>query len=155
MVDLDDLLTPDRVVLDLTATSKRQVLKRLAQHSSVAANMPENQLLEALLEREKLGTTGIGGGMAIPHAKLDGLDRMVGTFTRLSAPIDFDALDDQPVDLLFLLLAPAGAGTEHLKALSRVARIFRDSDLCEKLRRETDKDNVFSLLTGHRSSHAA
>lgn len=155
MADLGDLLTPDRVVLDVTAASKRQALKGLAQQSADVAHRPAADLLDALIEREKLGTTGIGDGMAIPHAKLEGLDRMVGAFMRLAQPVDFDSLDDQPVDLFFLLLAPADAATEHLKALSRVARIFRNADLCEQLRRETDHEKVFDLLTDHRSSHAA
>lgn len=155
MIDLGDLLTPDRIVLDLSATSKRQVLKGLAQAAATATNLPEADLLEALLEREKLGTTGIGDGMAIPHAKLEGLETMIGTFMRLAEPVNFDALDDLPVDLLFVLLAPSDASTDHLKALSRVARMFRNAELCERLRLETDHDNVFELLTNQKSSHAA
>jgi PTS system nitrogen regulatory IIA component len=100
-----------------------------------------------LLEREKLGTTGVGTGIAIPHGKLPDLDKLHGMFARLEHPIDFEAIDEQPVDLIFLLLAPESAGADHLKALARVSRLLRDSDACESLRKAESSDDIYSLLT--------
>jgi len=155
MIELSDLLNPGAVVLDLKAGSKRQALRALAERSAAANGLEPAPVLEALLEREKLGTTGIGDGLAIPHAKLEGLDRMVGVFARLETPISFDALDDEPVDLVFLLLAPTTAAADHLKALARVARVFRDSELCAALRQAGNPSAAFDLLTGRRQPHAA
>jgi len=155
MIELSDLLSPGAVVLDLKAGSKRQALRALAERSAAASGLEPAPVLEALLEREKLGTTGIGDGLAIPHAKLEGLDHMVGVFARLETPIGFDALDDEPVDLVFLLLAPTTAAADHLKALARVARVFRDSELCAALRQAANPGTAFELLTGRRQPHAA
>ncbi len=155
MIELSDVLSPGAVVLDLKASSKRQVLRALAERVAEAHALDARPVLEALLEREKLGTTGIGDRLAIPHAKLDGLDRLVGVFARLQTPVDFDALDDEPVDLVFLLLAPTGAAAEHLKALARVARIFRDDELCEALRQAPNPRVTYDLLTGRREPRAA
>ncbi len=155
MIELSDVLSPGGVVLDLKASSKRQVLRALAERVAEAQGLEPGPVLEALLEREKLGTTGIGDRLAIPHAKLEGLDHLVAVFARLQTPVSFDALDDEPVDLVFLLLAPTGAAAEHLKALARVARIFRDDQLCEALRRATNPSVAFDLLTGRREPRAA
>lgn len=155
MIELSDLLQPGSVILDLKAGSKRQVLKALAEWVAEARGTEAEPLLEALLEREKLGTTGIGDGLAIPHAKLAGLDHMIGVFARLQNPVNFDALDDEPVDLVFLLLAPCNAAAEHLKALARVARIFRDEALCNALRNAGNPGVAHDLLTGRREPHAA
>jgi PTS system nitrogen regulatory IIA component len=108
-----------------------------------------------LLERERLGTTGVGNGIAIPHGKLPGLRQLYGLFARLETPIDFDAVDEQPVDLIFLLLAPEAAGADHLKALARVSRLLRDRAVCEKLRGADQADAMYALLTESAASHAA
>ncbi|MGH6915177.1 MAG: PTS sugar transporter subunit IIA, partial [Geminicoccales bacterium] len=111
--------------------------------------------LEALLERERLGTTGIGHGIAIPHARLGELDHLVGLFARLDQPVDFEALDDRPSDLIFLLLAPSSADADSLKALARISRVLRDPALQQRLRQEKDRQTVYRLLTQKPESHAA
>jgi PTS system nitrogen regulatory IIA component len=155
MIELSDVLSPGAVVLDLKASSKRQVLRALAERVAAANALEAGPVLEALLEREKLGTTGIGDRLAIPHAKLEGLDHLVGVFARLQTPVSFDSLDDEPVDLVFLLLAPTDAAAEHLKALARVARVFRDEELCAALREAANPGVAFDLLTGRREPRAA
>ena len=109
--------------------------------------LPEREIFDTLLHRERLGSTGIGDGIAIPHGKLVQLTRIVGVFARLDRPVDFDALDDEPVDLVFLLLAPEGAGADHLKALARIARVLRDGDTATKLRASRDPAALYALLT--------
>ena len=115
----------------------------------------ERSIFDVLLERERLGTTGVGKGIAIPHGKMAELDRLYGMFARLEHPIDFDAVDDQPVDLIFLLLAPESAGADHLKALARVSRLLRDKTICEKLRGCDSAEALYALLTDSATSHAA
>lgn len=148
MIDLADLLVEDRVLLDLKGGSKRQVLQALAEGASAATGIGAERILGALQERERLGTTALGDGIAIPHAKIDELPALVGFFARLAKPADFDALDGEPVDLVFLLLAPEEAGADHLKALARIARILRDPELCARLRHEPDRQGVLDLLCG-------
>ncbi len=155
MIELAELLSPGAVVLDLKAGSKRQVLRALAERAAEAHGLDAAPVLDALLEREKLGTTGIGDGLAIPHAKLSGLDQLVGVFARLQTPVSFEALDDEPVDLVFLLLAPTEAAADHLKALAWVARVFRNDTLCEALREAANPGTAFELLTGRREPRAA
>ncbi len=155
MIDLADILSPGAVVLDLKAGSKRQVLRALAERVAAAHGLETAAVLEALLGREKLGTTGIGDGLAIPHAKLPELSRLVGVFARLETPVSFEALDDEPVDLVFLLLAPTDAAAEHLKALARVARVFRDEALCRALRQAGTAGVAYDLLVGRQEPRAA
>lgn len=156
MVEIVDILRPDDVVLNLPAChSKRQVLKELAKHAAAAVDLDAQRLLEALLERERLGTTGIGHGIAIPHARMAELDRLVGLFARLDEPVDFEALDDQPSDLIFLLLAPDSADADSLKALARISRLLRDPNLQLRLRQEQDRGAVYRMLTQKPESHAA
>ena len=155
MADLSGLLKPDRVFVDLESSSKRQVLQTLAEELSASISVESGQILKALLEREKLGTTGIGDGLAIPHAKLDDLDEVVGCFVRLGEQVDFDALDEKPVDLVFCLLAPQDSGAEHLKALAKVARVFRDEQLCNQLRQNEKPSRLYDLLVPRASSNAA
>lgn len=155
MIELGDILSPGAVVLDLKAGSKRQVLRALAERVAEAHGLEAATVLEALLGREKLGTTGIGDGLAIPHAKLAELQRLVGMFARLETPVGFDALDDEPVDLVFLLLAPTEAAADHLKALARVARVFRDEALCRDLRRAATPGQAYDLLVGRQEPKAA
>lgn len=154
-MDISDLITPDRVIAHLKATSKKQALQELARRAAQFTGMHDRAIFEVLLERERLGTTGVGHGIAIPHGKLPNLDRLYGLFARLDAPIDFDAIDEQPVDLVFLLLAPESAGADHLKALARVSRLLRDRAFCEKLRGSSNSDALYALLTDSPASHAA
>jgi nitrogen PTS system EIIA component len=146
-MDLSDLVSQQGVVAHLKVSGKKQLLQELANRASAITGIPERVIFETLLERERLGTTGVGQGIAIPHGKLSGIDRIHGIFARLSDPIDFDSIDDQPVDLVFLLLAPEGAGADHLKALARVSRLLRNQTMCEKLRAATDKGAIYALLT--------
>ncbi|HET6468314.1 MAG TPA: PTS IIA-like nitrogen regulatory protein PtsN [Geminicoccaceae bacterium] len=148
-------MSADRVLLHLKAGSKRHLLQELAEAATAKGGGDTKAILDALIQREKLGTTGVGDGIAIPHARIAGLSRLTGFFARLAKPVDFDSLDDQPVDLVFLLLAPAEAGAEHLKALARIARILRDPELCAQLREAGDVRRVHALLTGRPESHAA
>ncbi|HYE00662.1 MAG TPA: PTS IIA-like nitrogen regulatory protein PtsN [Alphaproteobacteria bacterium] len=150
-----DLITPRAILPSLRATSKKQALQELAKRASELTGQHERGVFDVLLERERLGTTGVGHGIAIPHGKLASLDRVYGVFARLERPIDFDAIDEQPVDLLFLLLAPEAAGADHLKALARVSRLLRDQAVCEKLRGCTTADAIYAVLTQTEASHAA
>ncbi|HSA79675.1 MAG TPA: PTS sugar transporter subunit IIA [Geminicoccaceae bacterium] len=156
MVEIADIIAPDGIILDLKSChSKRQVLKELAQQAAAALGLDQQHLLDALLERERLGTTGIGHGIAIPHARLAGLDRLVGLFARLEEPVDFESLDDQPSDLIFLLLAPDSADADSLKALARISRVLRDPGLRQRLRQERDREAVYRMLTQKPECHAA
>jgi PTS system nitrogen regulatory IIA component len=154
-MEIEDLLSQTGVIAKLRATSKKQVLQELAKRAAEATGLPERQIFEVLLERERLGTTGVGNGIAIPHGKLAGLKQLFGMFARLESPVDFDAIDEQPVDLIFLLLAPEAAGADHLKALARVSRLLRDRSVCEKLRGANQADAIYALLTESPASHAA
>ena len=145
-MEIEDLLNPTGVIARLRATSKKQVLQELAKRAAESTGLPERQIFEVLLERERLGTTGVGNGIAIPHGKLPKLEKLFGFFARLERPIDFEAMDGQPVDLIFLLLAPEGAGADHLKALARIARLLRDQDVAKKLRASRDAQAIYSVL---------
>ena len=145
-MEISDLITPDSIFSKLPATSKTQALQELAKRASDISELNERVIFDALIERERLGTTGVGNGIAIPHGKLAGLDRLHGLFARLDKPIEFDSIDEQPVDLIFLLLAPECAGADHLKALARVSRLLRDRSTCEKLRGSEDPDALYALL---------
>jgi PTS system nitrogen regulatory IIA component len=146
--DIADLVTPRGVIAQLRAPTKRQVLQELARRAATVTGLADKRIYDALAERERLGTTGIGTGIAIPHCRLPELARLYGMFARLERPVPFEAIDDQPVDLVFLLLAPAEAGAEHLKALARVSRLLRDRAMCEKLRGANSADALYALLTG-------
>jgi PTS system nitrogen regulatory IIA component len=146
-MEISDLLTPKSVVAGLKATSKKQALQELAKYAAELTGVGERKIFETLLERERLGTTGVGNGIAIPHGKLGDFKRLYGLFARLEKPIDFESIDEQPVDLVFLLLAPEAAGADHLKALARVSRLLRDAATCEKLRGAKGADGLYMLLT--------
>ena len=154
-MEIVDLITPQHVVPKLRVTSKKQALQELSRYAAEITNQHERTIFEVLLERERLGTTGVGAGVAIPHGKLPALDRLYGLFARLDAPIDFEAIDEQPVDLIFLLLAPEAAGADHLKALARVSRLLRDKEICDKLRGSDTAEALYVLLTQTATSHAA
>ena len=143
---LTDFVAPNAVVAGLKVNSKKQAIQELAARAAELTGQSEKEILEILLQREKLGSTGVGSGVAIPHGKLPKLARLFGLFARLQRPIDFEALDNQPVDLIFLLLAPEGAGADHLKALARVARLLRDPDIVEKLRNSRDAEAIYAVL---------
>ena len=146
-VEIADLVTPRGVIAQLRTTSKKQVLQELARRAATMTGIADRRIYEALSERERLGTTGIGAGVAIPHCRLPELTRLYGMFARLERPVPFEAIDDQPVDLVFLLLAPTEAGAEHLKALARVSRLLRDRAMCEKLRGANNADALYALLS--------
>lgn len=144
---ITDLVAPEAVIPALKVNGKKQALQELAARAAELTGQNERSIFEVLLQREKLGTTAVGYGIAIPHGKLPKLDRMFGLFARLDRPIDFEAMDDQPVDLVFLLLAPEGAGADHLKALARVARLLRDQETAKKLRASRDAQAIYSVLS--------
>lgn len=147
MMSVSDLTGPKAIVPSLKASSKKQALQELAAFAAERTGQDERKIFEVLLQRERLGTTGMGQGVAIPHGKIEGLSRLYGFFAHLETPIDFDALDDQPVDLIFMLLAPVGAGADHLKALARISRLLRDQEVCEKLRGSDSADAIYALLS--------
>ena len=154
-MEIADLITPRSVVAQLRATNKKQALQELAKRAAAMTGIQERTIFDVLIERERLGSTGIGMGIGIPHGRLPGLDTLCGVFARLDRPVPFDAIDDQPVDLIFLLLAPDGAGADHLKALARVSRLLRDRSVCEKLRGTDNADALYALLIDRTPSHAA
>lgn len=154
-MNIADLISPAAVVPRLRVGGKKQLLQELAKRAAELSGFGERQIFDVLLERERLGSTGVGNGIAIPHGRLPGLQRLHGLFARVEPPVDFDAVDQQPVDLVFLLLAPEAAGADHLKALARVSRLLRDSQVCEKLRGAESRDALYALLTEAPASHAA
>jgi PTS system nitrogen regulatory IIA component len=145
-MSLTDLITPNAVVPALKVNSKKQAIQELAALAAQLTGHGESVIAEILLQREKLGSTGVGNGIAIPHGKLPKLGKLFGLFARLERPIDFEALDSQPVDLVFLLLAPETAGADHLKALARIARLLRDPDVARKLRASQDAEALYAVL---------
>jgi nitrogen PTS system EIIA component len=154
-MEIYDLLVPAGVIANLRAANKRQVLQELAARAAALMQQDEHKVFETLWEREQLGTTGIGGGTAVPHGRLATLARPVAIFARLEKPVAFDAIDSQPVDLVFMLLTPPDAGANHLKALARISRLLRDRAMCAKLRGTDDADAIYALLTDRAASHAA
>lgn len=154
-MELDEIITPKAVLANLKPGSKKQLLHELANVAAHMVKREPQEVFETLLERERLGSTGVGNGVAIPHGKIDGIDQITGVFARLPQPVDFDALDDQPVDIVFMLLAPTGSGADHLKALSRIARVLRNQATLTSIRKTSDPDGIFSLLTTQQSANAA
>lgn len=154
-MEITDLITPAAVIPNLRAGSKKQALQDLARKAAEITGLHERAIFDVLLERERLGTTGVGNGIAIPHGKLPAMEKLYGLFARLEKPIAFESIDEQPVDLIFLLLAPETAGADHLKALARVSRLLRDKGVCEKLRGTDNADALYALLTESPASRAA
>ena len=154
-MEISDLLATEGVSADLKATSKKQALQDLARRASEVSELPERAIFDVLMERERLGTTGVGNGIAIPHGKLASLDRLHGLFARLKQPIDFHAIDERPVDLIFVLLAPENAGADHLKALARISRLLRNNGICDKLRGTDSAEALFAILTESQEDRAA
>jgi PTS system nitrogen regulatory IIA component len=151
---LTDLVVPSAIIPALKVNGKKQAMQEIAAKAAELTGQGEREILEILLQREKLGSTGVGNGVAIPHGKLPKLGKLFGLFARLERPIDFEALDNQPVDLIFLLLAPESAGADHLKALARVARLLRDPGIVQKLRESRDADALYAVLTMQSASAA-
>jgi PTS system nitrogen regulatory IIA component len=152
---LADLLQQNAIIPALRVNSKKQLLQELSAKASKVTGLSEREVFDVILQRERLGSTGVGNGIAIPHGKLASVSSIVGIFARLDQPVDFEALDDQPVDLVFLLLAPEGAGADHLKALSRIARVLRDQDLVSKLRATDSASAIYAFLNEEQASNAA
>jgi PTS system nitrogen regulatory IIA component len=150
-----DFLDPTAVIPALRASSKKQALQELSEVASRLTGLEARTVYDVLLQRERLGSTGIGDGVAIPHAKLARLDSIFGLAARLDKPIDFEAVDGQPVDVMFLLLAPEGAGADHLKALARIARVVREPGMTDRIRATRDADALYALLTADSAPRAA
>ena len=147
---ITEILEPKCILSHLKAANKSQALKELARSAisliPTDTNASERSIYDILIERERLGTTGLGNGIAIPHGKLPKLKKLICLFARLDNPIDFEAIDDQPVDLIFLLLAPEGAGADHLKALALISRLLRDTTTCDRLRSASSADALFAII---------
>lgn len=154
-MELADILSEESVLVCSDIKTKRDVLERLAGKVAALTSYPAQEIFDALNDRESLGSTGLGNGIAVPHGKLPGLPRVVAVFIKLTDPVDFDSVDDRPVDLVMMLLAPMGAGADHLKALARVARILRTDAVAESLRRATDPARLYSILTQPLETHKA
>ena len=154
-MELYDLLHPEAVKVVAAASSKKRVLHDMAQLAGNCYDMRAEVLLEALLEREKLGPTGVGNGVALPHARSMDVDRVCGAFILLESPVDFGSVDKLPVDVIFGLFAPENAGVDHLKALAIVSRTLRDSSICAKLRANPDQQTLFTILTESQKIQAA
>ncbi len=154
-MQLDNILSADGIKLLSSCSSKKRLFHDLGSMAESTLGLPSGDVIDALIERESLGPTGVGGGVALPHARLPGLDRVRGLFLRLEKPLDFDSVDRQPVDLVFALLAPETAGVEHLKALAAVSRTLRDGNTCAKLRANSDVATLHTILTEGSATQAA
>jgi nitrogen PTS system EIIA component len=152
---LASLITPEAVISGVAGNSRKQVLQTLSEQLSRLCGLDERAIFETLLQRERLGTTAVGQGIAIPHGRIAGLDRLVGLFAKLARPIDFEAMDGQGVDMVFVLLAPEDAGADHLQALARIARLFRGSAVAQKLRQTDDEAALYAILTAENATRAA
>lgn len=152
---LTDFVSPEAIFANVRVNNKKQLLQELSQRAAKLSGLDEREIFDALLHRERLGSTGIGEGVAIPHGKLSRVKTIFGIFARLERPIDFDSLDGAPVDLVFLLIAPEASGADHLKALACVARVLRDPTLVSAVRATRDADALFSLFDQRSTPHAA
>lgn len=146
-MNISDLLQPDAVIASLKVQSRKQLLQELSARAAAQTGIAERRIFETLTERERLGSTGVGQGIAIPHGRMSDVKAIVGVFARLESAIDYDAVDKQPVDLVFMLLAPDAAGADHLKALARVSRLLRNQQTCEKLRAAAKPEALYAILT--------
>lgn len=154
-MQIKDFLSHDCIIATLRAGTKKQVLTDLSHCASQESGLDQNQILEALMQRERLSSTGVGDGIALPHGKNKNLSKLIGVFARLEKPIDFQAVDGLPVDLVFLLLAPETAGADHLKALACIARVMRDQNNVNLIRQTRDQEAIYALLTREDTAHAA
>ncbi len=154
-MDLTDLIAPDSIICPLRANSKKQVLQELANKAQELTGLDARDIFETILQRERLGSTGIGHGVAIPHGKIDGINRIFGIIARLSSPVDFEAVDEEPVSIVFLLLAPENAGADHLKALALISRLVKDKAMLDKISYANDARSIYAILTEPAASNAA
>lgn len=154
-MDLGNLLKEEAILPSLKAKSKKQLLQELSQHAAKLTDLDARQIFDTLLHRERLGSTGLGRGIAIPHVKFKDLDHIICVFARLEEPIDFDAIDEEPVDLIFLLLAPEHASGDHLKALAKISRLLREQHVLEQLRATSSREALYAILTASSAPHAA
>ena len=150
-----EFLRPEAVAPALRVNGKKQALQELSAHAARLTGLDEREVFETLLQRERLGSTGIGDRIAIPHGKLPRLERLFGLVARLEKPIDFEALDGEPVDIIFLLLAPAAAGADHLKALARIARVLREPGLRDRMRAARDANALYAVVSDAAEPQAA
>lgn len=154
-MNLADIVSEGAILPDLKVSSKKQLLQAISEKAAEVSGLSARSIFDTILQRERLGSTGVGKGIAIPHGKFADFDRIQGVFARLHQPVDFEALDEQPVDIVFLLLAPETAGADHLKALSRIARLLRDPTRIAKLRATSDAAALYAFLIEERASNAA
>ena len=154
-MDFATILSSDAVKILTSTSSKKRLMQDIGDLVGQAYDLKSDEIVDALLTRESLGPTGVGHGVALPHARLEGLDRVVGAFVLLEKPIDFDSVDRQPVDVAFALFAPADAGVEHLKALALVSRTLRNAAICNKLRSNPDAGTIYAILTQEQATQAA
>ncbi|WP_265569566.1 PTS sugar transporter subunit IIA [Sphingomicrobium nitratireducens] len=154
-MNLSSFIDSSSIRANLSARNKRQLLQTLGQVASQQLGLDPGLVTDAIVEREKLGSTGFGGGVAIPHGKVSGLDHVYGLVARLDQPVDYQAIDKMPVDLVFLLLSPPDAGAEHLRALAAVSRLIRHGDALDQIRGARSKDAMASVLLGADELHAA
>ncbi|MEM6891469.1 MAG: PTS sugar transporter subunit IIA [Pseudomonadota bacterium] len=154
-MDLSSILTVEAVKTLSAVTSKKRLLQEIGEVAASAYQLSQTDVCQALQERETLGPTGVGQGIALPHARLQGLEKVHGVFMRVEQPLDFDSVDRQPVDLVFALLAPLDSGVDHLKALAMVSRTMREPTLCSKLRANTDATTLHTILTDAPNTRAA
>jgi PTS system nitrogen regulatory IIA component len=154
-MEIATILDPKAVRVNAGASSKKRLLQDLSDQAEIVYGLKSTDIFAALQARENLGTTGVGHGVAIPHARFETIDKIVGLFLRLEKPVNFDSLDRQPVDLIFTLLAPANDSPEHLKALALVSRTLRNKEVCEKLRSNNQASTIYSILTEKMTSQAA
>jgi PTS system nitrogen regulatory IIA component len=155
MSDMSEILTVEAINASLTVANKKALFQQMAMAAARRTGLDTKVIVTALSERERIGSTGFGGGVAIPHGRMDGLTRVYGAFARLTQPIDFQAVDNVPVDLVFLLLSPPDAGADHLKALAAVSRALRNRQTVAKLRGARSRDALYALLAGVDALHAA
>ncbi|MEM6905434.1 MAG: PTS IIA-like nitrogen regulatory protein PtsN [Pseudomonadota bacterium] len=154
-MELSELVVQPGILPSVKANSKKQLFQEIAGKARDLYGLQARAVCEGLNEREKLGSTAMGNGIAVPHARLEGLDRIVGIFARLERPLDFEAADGLGVDLIFALLVPEESGSDHLRALAKVSRLLRDRDVCAKLRATSERAALFSLLIDQARSEAA
>ena len=153
--NLNFILKSDGVLLDVSAKCKREALRLIAEKAAEVSNCPAETVLSTISEREKLGSTAVGSGVAIPHGKIEGLDAVTGVLARLESPVDFDAMDERDVDIVFMLLAPADATAAHLKALAKVSRFLHDEEALASIRGADSEESVYAIATSDKRDHAA
>lgn len=154
-MEIAEILNITGVIPALKTVSKKHALQGISDVAAKLTGIHERTVFEVLLERERLGSTGVGNGVAIPHGRLSGIDRLYAVFARLDTKIDFESIDEEPVDLIFLLLAPKDAGADHLKALAKVSRLLKNEGICEQLRGSDTAEALYALLTDTPNVNAA